>query len=216
MDGERRLPDIADSDARQRQLTRLGNAANGAGLCLLMLGRGEEAAEWFDRAARRWRESYADAPPGSWGRPVGVIKARILGGDWLSAEVDARRTLGDGAAKSNSPIGVYAACLALLVLGQDLFARRAAESLRGREDFPRAVADALAALAAGKREPYSEAVAAVLESFETREDFLEDIPVADTVLVLQALAERRGTATPLESELLPSPSAPASSDERPA
>ena len=38
-DGEARLPDAEDADARQRQLTRLGNAAGGAGLALLMQGR---------------------------------------------------------------------------------------------------------------------------------------------------------------------------------
>jgi len=43
----------------------------------------------------------------------------------------------------------------------------------------------------------------VLESFETRADYLEDIPVADTVLVLQALAARRGMAAQLSSPLLP-------------
>jgi hypothetical protein len=44
----------------------------------------------------------------------------------------------------------------------------------------------------------------VLESFETRDAYLEDLPAADTVLVLQALAQRRGLATAeLESELLP-------------
>ena len=48
-----------------------------------------------------------------------------------------------------------------------------------------------------------QAVEAVLESFETREEYLEDMPVADTVLVLQALAARRGMAAELESELLP-------------
>ena len=37
-DGEARLPDPGDPDARQRQLTRLGNAAAGAGLALLMDG----------------------------------------------------------------------------------------------------------------------------------------------------------------------------------
>ena len=58
-DGSQRLPD--DPEARQRQLTRLGNAAGAAGLALLMLGHREEAATWFDRAARRYRESFADA-----------------------------------------------------------------------------------------------------------------------------------------------------------
>jgi len=43
----------------------------------------------------------------------------------------------------------------------------------------------------------------VLESFETREEYLEDIPVADTVLILQALAARRGFAVELSSPLLP-------------
>jgi len=43
----------------------------------------------------------------------------------------------------------------------------------------------------------------VLESFETREDYLEDVPVADTVLVLQGLAARRNMAADLTSDLLP-------------
>ena len=37
----------------------------------------------------------------------------------------------------------------------------------------------------------------MLASFETREDYLEDVPVADTVIVLQALAGRRGVAAEL-------------------
>jgi hypothetical protein len=202
-DGERRLPDIAVADARQRQLTRLGNAANAAGLCLLMLGRDEDAAEWFGRAAARWRESYTLAPPGSWGRPVGAIKARILARDWVGAEIDARWALGEGAAKSESPIARYAACLAALVLGQEWLGRRLAESLRGDAEFPADVAEALVALATAHREAYRTAAAAVLASFETRNDYLEDVPVADTVLVLQALAARRDLAAELESRLLP-------------
>jgi hypothetical protein len=43
----------------------------------------------------------------------------------------------------------------------------------------------------------------VLESFATRDEYLEDIPVADTVLVLQALAEPRDIAADLSSPLLP-------------
>jgi hypothetical protein len=43
----------------------------------------------------------------------------------------------------------------------------------------------------------------VLESFETRDEYLEDLPVADTVLVLQALAGRRGMEANLSSPLLP-------------
>jgi len=38
-DGQVRLPSLADPDDRQRQLTRMGNAAAGAGLALPAVGR---------------------------------------------------------------------------------------------------------------------------------------------------------------------------------
>ena len=199
-EGERRLPD--DPDERQRQLTRLGNAAGAAALCSLMAGR-DDAPEWFARAAERYRESWPDAPPGSWGRPIGAIKSRILGGDWDGAAADARWALEAGAAESESPIGRYAAALALVVLGDWHEARVAADYARTHEAFPDEVADALAFIAAEDVVGYVEAVEAVLTSFEKRDAYLEDIPVADTVLVLQALAGRRGMAAELESELLP-------------
>ena len=203
-DGEARLPALAEPDDRQRQLTRMGNAAGGAGLALLMLGRGGEAGKWFARAAGRYRESFDDAPPGSWGRPIGAVKARLLASDWPGAEADARWALEAGSAEAESPIGRYAACLALLVLERDEEARPLAASLQGRDDFPPDVADALAALASADGSAYDSAVRSVLRSFETREEYLEDIPVADTVLVLQALAARRGLAVELASPLLPS------------
>ena len=200
-DGEARLP--AEADPRQRQLTRMGNAANGAGLALLMLGRRDEAAKWFGHAAERWRESFGDSPPDSWGRPIGAIKARLLAGDRAGAEEAARWALEARAANSESPIGRYAAVLAHLALGQDEEARPLASSLREREDFPNDVADALAMLAAADRPGYILAVESVLESFESREEYLEDVPIADTVLVLQALAADRGLEAELSSELLP-------------
>ena len=202
-DGEARLDDAADADARQRQLTRLGNAAGGAGLALLMQGRTLEAAGWFARAAARYRESFVDAPPDSWGRPIGAIKSLVLAGDWPGAERAAEWALQAGAAKAESPIGLYAAALALLVLDRDAEARPHADAIRTREDFPSAVGDALAYLAAADVLGYSEAVEAVLESFEARDEYLEEMPVADTVLVLQALAARRDLAASLTSPLLP-------------
>ena len=198
-DGEARLGD--GTDERQRQLTRMGNAAWGAALCRLM--QGEDAGEWLARAADRWRESYADAPARSWGRPIGAVKARVLAGDWDGAEDAARWALGEGAAASESPIGRYAAALACAVLGDWEAARINADAIRIRDDFPRDVGDALAMIAAEDVVGYVEAVESVLESFETRDEYLEDVPVADTVLVLQALAGRRGMAAELESALLP-------------
>jgi hypothetical protein len=202
-DGEARLPDAADADSRQRQLTRMGNAAAGAGLALIMAGRSVEAGEWLARACERYRESWPDAPAGSWGRPIAILKARVLSGDWDGAQADARWTLEQGAADSESPIGRYAAALALLVLGEDSRARILADDLRTHERFPTDVADALAFIAAHDVVGYVDAIERVLVSFERRDEYLEDLPAADTVIVLQALADRRGLADELDSELLP-------------
>jgi hypothetical protein len=198
-DGAARLPD--EPDARQRQLTRMGNAAGAAGLAELMDGR--DGREWFARAAERYRQSWEHAPPESWGRPIGAIKARILAGDWDGAADDARWALEAGAADSESPIGRYAAALAFGVLGEWVDMRVQADYARTHEIVPSEVADALAFVAAEDVVGYAEAIEAVLESFETRDTYLEDMPVADTVLVLQALAARRGMVVELESELLP-------------
>jgi hypothetical protein len=202
-EGESRVGEIVDPDQRQRQLTRLGNAAWAAALCLRMSGREPEAREWLRRAAARYRESWdAGAPPDAWGRPIAAIKARLLSGD--DADDAAQWALEADAAEAPSSIGRYAAALALLVLGRDTEAGGQAGVLRGRDDFPSDVADALAALAARDADGYRVAVETVLRSFETRDEFLEDVPVADTPLVLERLAAARGLATGLRSsERLP-------------
>jgi hypothetical protein len=186
----------------QRQLTQLGNAAWAAGLALLMAGRTDESAEWLRRAADRYRESWADAPPDSWGRPIAAMKALLLAGD--DASEAARWALDAGAATAESPIGRYAGTLALLVLGDNVGARVLGTTLRDTTDFPPAVADALVEVAGADRVDYQISLEDILESFEQRTDFLEDIPVADTVLVLQRLAAARDLAV----DLAPSPVLP--------
>jgi len=200
-DGQQRVPD--EPDARQRQLTRIGNAAYGAGLASLMLGRTDDARDWLSRAVEAYRDSYADAPPASWGRLVAMLKSSILAGDWDAAAAHAEQTLAEGAADADSPIGRYAATLALLTLGHDEDARPVVSSIRERDDFPPDVADALATIAAEDPPGYTLAIESVLESFDQRTEYLEDIPVADTVIVLQALAAERGMAAELSSPLLP-------------
>jgi hypothetical protein len=201
-DGQRRLP--SDPDERQRQLTRMGNAAWAAGLSLLMAGRDDEARKWLLGAAATYRQSWPDAPAGSWGRPIGALKARLIAGDVDGADDDAHWALDAGAVESESPIGRYAAALALLALERNGEARQVAEALRARDDFPAEVADALVALGTGDRGSYEVAARALLADFEGRDSFLEDVPVADTVLALQALATARGLSIPLASSMLPS------------
>jgi hypothetical protein len=173
----------------ERSLVRKGNTAYAAGLALLMAGD-VDAAEWFKRAAATWRESWSGGE--SWGRPIGALKASLLAHDDLAVEELAPWALSLGTATAESPIGRYAATLALLALGRWPEARHVAESLREQDDFPRDVADALAYIAAHDVVGYIEAVESVVESFETREEYLEEMAVADTALVLQELARRRG------------------------
>jgi hypothetical protein len=194
----------AHGDLDERGLVRHGNSAYAAGLGLLMAGD-PEAGEWFARAADRWRESWEAAEPhDAWGRPIGALKASLLGGDEAAVEEVARWSLELGTATSESPIGRYAAALALLALGRWAEARHIAESLRERDDFPHDVADALAFIAAHDLIGCVEAIESVVASFETREEYLEDAAVADTALVLHELARRRGIELPLpDSPVLP-------------
>ncbi len=131
------------------------------------------------------------------------MKSRLIAGDREGALEDARWALDAGAAKSESPIGRYAAALAHLVRGEDADAAELATTLEGRDDFPAAVADTLVPLSAGTLTAYETAIHALLDDFEARTEFLEDIPVADTVLALEALASRRGLTASPRSPLLP-------------
>jgi len=200
-DGAARVPE--DGDERQRQLTRMGNAAWAAGLSLLMGGRREEAREWLLRSAETYRESWADAPAGSWGRPIGAMKSRLIAGDLEGARADARWALDAGASEAESPIGRYAAVLAQLVLGDDGKAGTLVDSIAGAEAIPPAVIDSLVTLAARDASAYEVAIRALVADFEGREAYLEDIPVADTVLALQALAAERWIVIELDSPVLP-------------
>jgi hypothetical protein len=172
----------------ERQLVQLANAAWAAGLSLLMAGDREGARQWLRRSAARYRESWdAGAALDAWGRPIGAMKALLIAGD--DAEEAARWALDAGAPQRESSIGRYAGTLALLVLGRDEEAGALTATLG--EGFPSDVAAALAALAAHDADAYRVAATAVRRSFKTREAFLEDMPVADTYLALEALAERR-------------------------
>jgi hypothetical protein len=198
-----RLPE--QPDPRQKQLVRAAMAAGGAGLASLMQGRKEEARDWFLKSAGRYRESWEDAPRGSWGRLLGMLKSRLLAGDEVGARADAEWALARSPGASGSPTGTYAAVLADLILGRDEEAALGASALLAEDEtaFPRAVAEALGGLAARDAPSYAEACVAVLASFEDRDRYLEDVAVADTVIVLEALAEARGIASRPASTLLP-------------
>ncbi len=178
-------------DPRQRQLTRMGNAAWAAGLAHAMAGRRDESREWLLRAAARYRESYAEAPPGSWGRPIAVLKALLLAGEDAGGgrPLDAGRGRGRGGVADRALRRGARARGARRVGGRARPGRRPAhrrrlpDRRRRRARVPRG--RGRRGLRRGGRRRCSRRSCG-------REGYLEDVAVADTVLVLQALAARRG------------------------
>jgi hypothetical protein len=202
---ERRRATAAGPDEREDfRLAGIAGASWAAGLAAAMLADGDGAASLLRRAADEYATSWRAAPPGSWGRPIAMIRCRLMAGDDDGARADAAAAVEQGALDSAGPIGGYCAALALLVLRRDDEAGSVAERIAAEGLQPAAVAHALAAIARGNGAAFAKARAEVLRSFEEREAFLEDVPVADTVLVLDALARPRGLVTPpLRSALLP-------------
>jgi hypothetical protein len=183
----------------ERQLVQLANSAWAAGLSALMAGDRWEAWRWLRQAAARYRESWdAGGAPYAWGRPIGALKAFLIAGEAgrehglpdKSLLLAALWALDVGATETESPIGRYAGVLALLVLDRDAEAAALLPTLG--DEFPPDVADALAALVRRDAEAYRDAANRIRRSFETRESHLEDVPVPDTALALDALAARRG------------------------
>ena len=194
----------AQGEREDFRLAGIAGASWAAGLACAMLGREEDAQTWLRRAADEYATSWRAAPPGSWGRPIAMIRCRLLAGDVDGARGDASAVLEAGAADAAGPIGGYCAALALIALGRDAEAAPVAARIADEGLEPVAVAHALAAVAGPDAEAYEAARRDVLRSFEERDMFLEDVRVADTVLVLDALARERGRETPrIESPLLP-------------
>ena len=104
---------------------------------------------------------------------------------------------------TESPTAAYALALACLAAGDDTAAESAAAQMaHGGEAFERTAA-ALGALARRDEDAYASALRAILSDFEARDQHLTGVAFADTVLVLERLAEARGLAQHPASPLLP-------------
>ncbi len=159
---------------------------------------GENARTPLRHAADAYRRSWEAAPPRSFGRLVGYAKASILAGENPAPYV--REQLRE---EPDSPPGWWALALAALADGDDETARRAADGmLAGSEAFGRA-GGAVAALARRDRSAFGEMLGAIVADFEGRDEHLTGVAIADTALVLDRLAERRGLAVHPHSALLP-------------
>ena len=107
-----------------------------------------------------------------------MLKAAVIAGDAGEVAAYARSQVPE----ADSPPSAYVLAIAALVEGDD---------------------DAAAAVAGGDAEAYAAAVRAIVADFESREEHLTGVPVADTALMLERLAEPRGLAAHPESAMLP-------------
>lgn len=168
----------------------------------LLAGDGAGAEPFLRESERLYRESWEVAPPGGYGRLVGMLKAAILRGDAGEAAAYTRAALGGA---SESPTAAYALALACLAGEDDTTATAAAAQMAtGGEAFERTAA-ALTALAYRDEAAYADALRAVIADFERRDLHLTGVPIADTAVVLERLAEARGLAQHPLSPLLPPP-----------
>jgi hypothetical protein len=166
---------------------------------LLLEGDAGAGAARMREAVARYRRSWELAPPRSYGRLIGMLKAAIIACDAEDAAAYAREQVGE----ADSPPSHYVVALAALVAGDDEAARAAAEGMReGSPPFGRA-AEAIEALATGDGDRYAVALRAIVSDFEARDDHLTGVPIADTALMLERLAEPRGLAARPASALLP-------------
>ncbi len=175
-------------------------AVEGRGHQALLAGEDSAAADALLEASRLYRQSWELASPTSFGRLIGMLKAAVIAGDASSAAAYARTQLPDPVESAPSS---YALAIAALVERDDATARTASAGMRsGSPPFVRA-ADAIVALVDHDDERYAAAVDEIVADFERREDHLTGVPVADTAIMLERLAEARGMACRPASLLLP-------------
>jgi hypothetical protein len=186
---------------KHQELLTAAVEQDGLGQQALLSGDFAAARRAFARAAEFYRESWEAAHATAYGRLVGMLKAALLAGGGAPEASYARDAL--AGASPDSATASYARALAALILGEDEEAAEWARSMSaGGEAFAR-TGEALAALAVRDRERYAVAIQAIVEDFERRAAHLTGVAIADTALVLEALATRRGMAAAIESPVLP-------------
>jgi hypothetical protein len=187
---------------RHAELLADAVACDGEAFRAMFDGRHDDGRAALRRAAGLYRASWEVAPPGGYGRLVALMKSAALAGDAEDAAAYVRGELGGTA---DSPTSAYALALVALVEGDDREAVAAAALMRAGDDAFARAADALTALAAHDVEGYGRAIRAIVADFEGRDAHLTGVPVADTALLMEALAEPRGMAARPASALLPAP-----------
>jgi hypothetical protein len=154
------------------------------------------AAALYARARDAYLASHAETGPQSWGRLIGSLKMAILAAEGV--EEIARRAVADTDG-ADGAAAAYARALAKVALGErpDVTA-----PIEQGDAFARA-GRALEALADSDAAGYAAALGEIVADFGDRAQHLSGVPVADTAMVLERLAEPRGLAARPVSRLIP-------------
>ena len=183
-----------------RRLQRAALDTEAAAQRALFAGDWDRARDGFRDAVALYRESYASAPPGATGRLIGMLKAAVIAGVDPEAAAWAEPRLRD---EEDGPVKSYGMAICRLIEGaEDALPAHAAAMREGSPPFQRA-ASAIEAIAGRSSERYADAVAAIVRDFEGRRHHVTRVPIADTALLLEIFAERRGMAARPSSPLLP-------------
>jgi len=190
-------------EGEHRDLMLAAIAAEGRAHAALLAGDHDGARRAYAEAVDAYRASWKLAPPRSYGRLVGLLKAAVLGGAAQPAADEVREALRDDPDADGSPVAAYVRAVAALVAGDDeeVAVRAATMEPRG-EAFERTAA-AMRALAAGDSEAYAAALAAIEADFAARAEHLTGVAIADTAVMLELLAAERGLAARPDSPLVP-------------
>ena len=141
----------------------------------------------FREAASLYWTSYGLAPPTSYGRLVGMLKAAVLGGGGSEEAARVRALLPDG---GSSPTSCYAVAIAALIEGDDARAARAADGMRGGGDAFARAADAISAIVARDDAAATRAIVAIEADFAARDAHVTGVAIADTAVLFTTLRQR--------------------------
>ena len=192
-----------DAEPEHKRLMLEAIAREGEGHRALLDGDADAASDAYGAAAALYRQSWEAAPPGAYGRLVGMIKATILSGaNATEAAAYLASQITDEETQTSAP-AAYARATAALIEGDDEDAAAFAGQMRtGGDAFDRAGAGLLA-IARRDEAAYAEAIDAIVADFAARPDHRTGVRIADTAAMLERLAEPRGLTARTDSPLLP-------------
>ncbi len=180
-------------------------AAEGEAHAALLAGQSGQARSLYAQAVEGYRASWALAPPRSYGRLVGLLKAAVLRGEPGPEAEEVRAALASDPDAAGSPVASYALAVAALLVDDDGAVAALADVMQPREGAFARTAAALRALADGDAGAYAAAVEAIQADFAAREDHLTGVAIADTAIMLELIARERGLDAQLDGPLVELP-----------